>query len=59
MVKGPPANAGDERDVSLIPGLGKTPWRRKWQLTPVFLLGKISRMEEPGGLQFMGSQSWL
>ena len=25
MVKNPPANAGDERDASLIPGLGKSP----------------------------------
>ena len=24
MVKNPPANAGDARDVGLIPGLGKT-----------------------------------
>ena len=26
-------------------------WRRKWQLTPVFLSGKIPRTEGPGGLQ--------
>ena len=25
MVKNPPANAGDLRDASLIPGLGKSP----------------------------------
>ena len=25
MVKNPPANAGDTRDVSLIPGLGRFP----------------------------------
>ena len=37
VVKSLPANAGDVRDVGLI---GKVPWRRKWQLTPVFLLGK-------------------
>ena len=30
------------------------PWRRKWKLTPVFLWGKISWTEEPGGLQLMG-----
>ena len=28
----------------------------KWQPTPVFLPGKISWTEEPGELQFMGSQ---
>ena len=36
-VKNPPANAGD---MDLIPGLGKLPWIRRWQPTPVFLLGK-------------------
>ena len=30
-------------------------WRRHWQPTPVLLPGKISWMEEPGGLQSMGS----
>ena len=37
MVKNPPANVGD-RD--LIPEVGKIPWRRKWQPTPVFVPGK-------------------
>ena len=27
MVKNPPANAGDTRDVGLIPGLGRSPGR--------------------------------
>ena len=31
-----PVDAGD---ASSIPGLGRFPWRRKWQLTPVFLSG--------------------
>ena len=40
MVKNPPVNAGDARDVDSIPGLGdpwigKIPWRREWQPTPV------------------------
>ena len=30
-------------------------WRRQWHPTPVLLPGKIPWMEEPGGLQFMGS----
>ena len=42
------------------PGLdrwvGKIPWRRAWQLTPVFLPDESPWMEEPGRLQFMGSQ---
>ena len=36
----PPANTRDIRDVrdaNLIPGVGKIPWRRKLQPTPVFL----------------------
>ena len=37
VVKNPPANA---EDVGLIPGLGRSPWRRKWQPTLVFLPGK-------------------
>ena len=32
------------------------PWRRAWQPTPVFMPGKSPWTEEPGRLQFMGSQ---
>jgi len=32
----------------------KTPWRRKWQPTPVFLPGKIPWKEESSGLQSIG-----
>ena len=46
-------NAGD---LGSIPGLGKFPWRRAWQPTPIFLPGESPWTEEPGGLQFMGSQ---
>ena len=49
VVKNLPASAGD---TGLIPGSGRTPWRRKWQPTPVFLLGEAL---EPGMLQSMGS----
>ena len=57
VVKNPPANAGDIRDMGLIPGLGRSPggghgnplqcscWRIPWT-------------EEPGGLQSMELQSW-
>ena len=40
VVKNPPANAGDMRDRAFDPFIGKIPWRRKWQPTPVFLPGK-------------------
>ena len=33
--------AGDARDAGSIPGLRKSPWRRAWQPTPVFLPGKF------------------
>ena len=36
--------------------LGKIPWRRAWQPTPVFLPGESPWTEEPGGLQSMGSR---
>ena len=34
VVKNPPANAGDMRH-RFDPWVGKTPWRRAWQPTPV------------------------
>ena len=38
----------------LEPWVGKIPWRRSWQPTPVFLPGESPRTEEPGGLQSTG-----
>ena len=32
-------NAGDARDEGSIPGWGRSPWRRAWQPTPIFLSG--------------------
>ena len=53
LVKNLPADAGE---VGSIPELRKIPWRRKWQLTPVFLPGKFPSTKEPGGLQSTESQ---
>ena len=53
MVKNLPANAGDLRDVGSIPGVGKIPWRRAWQPTPVFLLG-----ESHGQRSLAGYSPW-
>ena len=39
-IKNLPANEKDARDVSSIP-VGKIPWSRKWELTPVFLPRKF------------------
>ena len=38
-VKNPPANAGDMR-LGFNPWIGKIPWRRAWQPTPVILPGE-------------------
>ena len=38
------------------PWVGKFPWRRAWQLTPVLLSGESPWTEEPGMLESMGSQ---
>ena len=52
MVKNPPANAGCARDTGSIPGLGRS-WRRRWQLTPVFLPG-----ESHGQRNLAGYSPW-
>ena len=39
MVKNMPASVRDIIDI-FDPWVGKIPWRRKWQPTPVFLLGE-------------------
>ena len=45
------------RGPGVAPRVGKIPWRRKWQSTPVLLGCKVPWMEESGRLQSMGSQS--
>ena len=49
-LKNPPANAGD---TSSIPGSERSPWRRKWQPTPVFLPG-----ESHGWRSLLGYSPW-
>ena len=61
MVKNPPANTGDTRDVGSIPGsdpwVKKSPWRRKEMATHSSILAwEIPWTEEPDGLLSMGSQ---
>ena len=46
VIKNLPANAGD-RDS--IPWVGKIPWRREQQLTPVFLPEKFHGQRNLGG----------
>ena len=40
MVKNLPANAGRHKRHGFDPWVGKIPWRRDWQPTPVFLPGE-------------------
>ena len=40
MVKNPPDNAGNIMRGGFNPWVGKIPWRRVWQATPVFLPGE-------------------
>ena len=40
VVKNLPANPGAAGDTGFSPWMGKVPWRRKWQPTLVFVLGK-------------------
>ena len=49
IVKNLPANVGDARDTGLIPGSGRFSWSRKWQPTPVFLLGKFHEQRSLAG----------
>ena len=39
VVKNLPTNAGDTGNTGSIPGSGRSPGRRRWQPTPVFLPG--------------------
>ena len=56
LVKNPPADAGDARDVSSMPGLGRSPGEEMATYSSI-LVWKIPWTEEPGGLWFMGFQS--
>ena len=55
MVKNLPANAGDGRDASSVPGLGRFLEEGMANHYSIYAW-KIPLMEEPGGLQSTGSQ---
>ena len=55
VVKNLPANAGRHKRWGFDPWVGKIPWRRAWQPTPVFLPGE-SHGQRRWWLQSMGSQ---
>ena len=49
VVKNPPANAGDERDVGSVPGLGRSPGGGNGNPLWHSCLEKIPWIEEPEG----------
>ena len=53
VVKILPTTARDTGDPGSIPGLGRPPWRRTWQPTPVFLPG-----ESHGQWSLAGYSPW-
>ena len=57
MAKNLLASAGDLRDVGSIPGSGRFPWRRAWQLTPVFLPGESHRQRSLAGYRHRVAKS--
>ena len=52
VVKNPPANARDTSQ-EFDPWVGKVPWRKVWQPSPVFLPG-----ESNGQRSLMGYSPW-
>ena len=56
MVKNPPANAGDVRDMGSIPGSGRSPEDGHGNAFQYSCL-ENPMGEEPGGLQSIASQS--
>ena len=53
MAKSPLANAADIKRREFDPWVGKIPWRREWQPTPVFLPG-----ESHGQRSLAGYSPW-
>ena len=54
VVKNPPANAGDARDVGSTPESGRSSGGEKWQLSPVFLPGKFLGQRSLAGYSTWG-----
>ena len=57
VVKNPPANAGDIRDMSSIPGSGRSPGGGHGNPCPSIVAWRIPWTEEPGGLWSIALQS--
>ena len=61
MVKNPPVIEETQETLhGFDPGVGKIPWRRKWQPTPIFLPGEFQGQRSlagysPWGCKELGS----
>ena len=53
MVKNLPTNMGNKMRCGFNPWVGKIPWSRKWQPTPVLLLGEVH-----GQRRLVGYNQW-
>ena len=58
VVKNPLANAGDKIH-GFDPWIGKIPWRRAWQPTPVFLPGESHGQRSLVGTVHRAVKSWI
>ena len=54
MIKNPPVNAGDIKDVGSIHELGRFHWRRAWQHTLVSLPGESHGQRSLAGSSTQG-----
>ena len=56
--KGSTCNAGAVGDMGSIPVSGRSPWRRAWQPTPVFLSGESHGQRSLAGYSPWGRKVW-
>ena len=56
MIKNVSFNAGDIRNFRFDPWVGKIPWRRAWQPTPVFLPRESHEQRSLAGYSPWGSK---
>ena len=58
VAKNPPATPGDINRWGFDPWVGKIPWRRAWQPTPVFSPGEFHRQRSLAGYSPWGRKEW-
>ena len=56
--KEPNCQCRQDKGCRFHPWVGKTPWRRKWQRTPVFLPGKSHGQKSLAGYSQRGREGW-